>query len=268
MMNFLVSLAGVTPTRRPQVPRLAFPDEGAEDQGVLVFHMFDDEENTFKTEISVYEPFQKDAEFEWRDHEDDRRRAYNLKPYFDLTNDMQLYAYPLEVPGYQGTELVTLLPKPTQHYLTTPVDFAGSFKDVPQHEHRLFSNGRMTNGRTFVSLPEGMHHFNEFSGTEELTSDHVKDFACEQGTFWIFLWNGATKDKFTMRLKPVQDTEDDDRGGRPCATGMVYTDPNVDGLIVEHLDLDHLDLPTHNVDGTQFETPIISNHMTPDSWQV
>ena len=252
----------VSPTiiRRGDYPRLSYPDEGAEDQGVLVYlHDFDENRKPGIT-IDIYEPWKISDDFDRHKHENDARRAYNLSPYFDLTNDMKLYAYMLPVPGYGDEWWVTLLPKKTSHYDQFHVDFEGTYRDCPQREHRLVENKRIQNGRVFVSLPEGLDYWED---GKELTGEHVQDYSFDEGTFWIMLWNGQNKFSYYMKMNPLSDEEAEKLGGgRTTATGISTVNEKREMVHLEY-DLSSLDPPEYdNSDDeeTAWQDSLVSNH--------
>lgn len=244
------------PVRLVDVPYLSYPDEGTHEQGVLVY-IKDMGDNKLHACITVYEPFENNPDLEHDEVEHMRRKAYNLKPYFDLSN-MELYAYPMTVPGYKGHELVTLMLQPTKYYTKRwPVHYNGTNKDVPQHEYRLFQNKRMQNGRTFLSLENGLNDLKYTKdGPFNATTDEVRQIAQTKGTFWIFLWNSLTGDKFNMKLVP--NFKRDAQDSRPTATGRFYIENGQH--VQEHIMLNHLD----NTDDPPM--PVGHNHQLLDMW--
>ena len=175
-------------------PRLVGNSRPALEQGVL-FLCDRDEESTMHVFRRV--PGLPDLQ---------PHRAYNLSPFFDLTNDMELYAYQLDIPDWAEYQRVTLLPQPTEHYdsLDTShgVDLCSNYYKCNQTYDQMKSQGLILNSRIFVSLPRGGQEIRDSMGNLVLT-DVVRNIVYKQGTFWFFMWNNVTGFSYTMRYEAL-----------------------------------------------------------------
>ena len=233
------------------VPRYLYPHPKANKQGMMLYWDEDGVCNMtcYETDEMIYKNkalIENDRTHPLSGYTSEYfpRKAYNLSPFFDLNDDMDLYAFFLDVPGYQKECLCTFLPEPTSYYANTKVDFVGTFQHIPQRENHLVENKKVQNGRVFFSLPKGHNYKTLNNDVQYVSSEHVADYL-EEATFWIFLWNAKTNYSYTMKMLSVEETEDRLMEGRPTARGFVHYGGENKKVRFEKYNLDFLDEQTN-----------------------
>lgn len=185
-------------------------------------------------------------------------------PYSGVNEPMR--AYRVVVPGYRERQWATVLPKPTRQYENSvDVQFHGDSRDCHPRENYLTLCGKVNNGRTFISFPNGINDFYELAkntaegcgsikilqgssitqedwdkgadkGWERFLNSGTIDALVWEGraTFWIILTNNRRSSfrlpmgrvfTYAMRMDTVQAEEEDD-DERPTAFGLKRKNEN------------------------------------------